>query len=330
MSLLLAIALSFIPAFCYACIVYWLDRFEKEPKRLLGGVFVWGALVATIGAIFWSLLLGLGIYFITGSEGATDVAGAVLVAPLVEESLKGMAIIIVFLAFRREFDNVLDGIVYGAVVGLGFAATENVLYLMQAYSEGGLGDMLVLFVIRVILGGWGHAVYTAFIGMGLAYARLSRNPAVYLLAPVGGWVIAVFLHALHNGMAVFLAESAGLGGFVALLLVDWTGWAIALGVVVWEIFRERHWMATYLRDEVQRGTLSESHYRTAHSMRAQFAARWKASGPNRRATRRFYQLCAELSHKLHQQQRLGDEGGNSRIIESLRAELARLAPVAVV
>lgn len=325
---LLAIALSFIPAFFYATIVYWLDRFEKEPRRLLVGAFLWGALVATTGAIIFSLIFQAGIFLVTGSELLVELTGATVVAPLVEESLKGLAVLLIFLVFQHEFDSVLDGMVYAAITALGFAATENVLYLLGAYAEGGLGDMLVLFVLRVILGGWGHAVYTAFIGIGLAIARLSPNLLVSLVAPVVGWMIAVATHALHNAMAVFLVGSLGLGGLAATLLVDWMTWAVAFGVVIWEIRRERRWIATYLEEEVAQGTLSQAQYDTARSVRAQIRARMQP-GEQRRQTNRFYELCAELAQKKRQFFHHGDERGNSATIEKLRGELRDLAPVAV-
>lgn len=230
MAFLIAVLLSFVPAFFYAAIVYWLDRFEKEPAKLLVGAFLWGAMVATFGAIIWTSVLQLGVGMLVG-DAAADVAGSTLLAPVVEEVLKGLAVALIFVAFPHEFDSILDGMVYGAITALGFAATENVLYLyFLGYQEGGYAEMIALFVLRVILGGWGHAVYTAFIGVGLAAGRLYRGPAINkLIFPLIGLIVAIFLHALHNGMAVFLAGSAGLGGLAALLLVDWLGWAVALG-----------------------------------------------------------------------------------------------------
>ena len=326
--LLVIIALSFIPAFLYASILYWLDRYEKEPKRLLFGVFAWGAFVATTGAIIYSVLLsgGLGIFL---DEMALDFAGSVFIAPLVEESLKGLAVLLIFLVARREFDSVLDGIVYAGIAALGFAATENVLYLSSAFEEDGTGGLIALFVLRVILGGWGHAVYTAWIGIGLAITRSSTNIAVKLLAPVVGWCIAVFLHGLHNGMATVLA-SQGLGGLGATLLVDWIGWAVMGIVIVWAVRREQRWIATYLREEVERRVISPEQYRTASSAWAQSRARIGALfGGQYRVTNRFYQLCGELAQKKHQLATVGDESGNSYLIEQLRGELTRLAPAPI-
>jgi len=321
-AFLLTLLLSFGPALLYAAIVYWLDRFEKEPRRLLIGAFLWGALVATIGAIIATTVLQLGLELFTNDAQLAELSGATIFAPLVEESLKGLAVALIALFFPHEFDTVLDGIVYAAIVALGFAATENVLYLFfSGYGEGGYGGLATLFVLRVVLGGWGHAVYTAFIGIGLAMARLNHGCAVKLLAPLLGWTVAVFLHGLHNFMASLAAAAESLGLFGATLLVDWTGWAAVFGIVLWEIARERRWMRQYLADEVERGTLSPAHFLVACSLRAQLAARLRSG-----AARRFYETCAELAHKKRQLATLGEERGNTARIERLRAELARLAP----
>lgn len=322
MPFLIAVLLSFIPAFLYAAVVYWLDRFEKEPALLLFGAFTWGAVVATLGAIIWSSVLQLGTAALTGDAALAEFTGVTLFAPLVEETLKGLAVALIFLAFPHEFDSVLDGMVYGAITALGFAATENVLYLYFAgYGEDGYAGMAALFVLRVILGGWGHAVYTAFFGIGLAVARLQPGPAVKIFAPLLGWLTAVFLHALHNTMATLLAGSTGLAGLAAMLLVDWIGWAIALAVVGMEILRERRWMRVYLREEVEQGTISADQYRTATSIRDQLRARMRG-----KKARRFYEACAELAQKKHQLATLGEERGNSARIATLRTQLALLAP----
>ena len=327
MVLLICIILSFGPALVYASIVYWLDRYEKEPRLLIGGVFVWGAIVAVFGALVWSSLLEASLSLFVQSASLIEFSGSTFIAPLVEESVKGLGVLIVFLAFRREFDSVLDGIVYAATVALGFAATENVLYLYNlGYGEGGWGSLAVLFFLRVILGGWNHAVYTSFTGIGLATTRLSRNPIVKGLAPLLGWCAAMFAHGLHNGMTDLATSAFGLGGFAATVAVDWIGWGLIFGVILWAIARERRWLTKELREEVDHGVISQAQYLTACSTWAQTGARLHALSNGRyRLTRRFYQLCGELALKKHQQESLGDERGNSAIIERLRGELGRLA-----
>ena len=105
---------------------------------------------------------------------------------------------------------------------------------------------------------------------------------------------------------------------------------LVLLLVLWATYREQQWIVTHLREEVSRGCITPSQYRTACSAWSQGLARFGALFNGQfRATSRFYQLCAELAYKKHQHSTLGDEGGNSRAIDQLRGELARLSPRAL-
>lgn len=325
MGLLLSIFFGFVPMFFFAWFVYWLDRYEKEPKMLLGLVFFWGAIVAAGGAFFINTLLGLGVYMFTGSEGATELTTGSLIAPVVEESLKGFAVLIVFFLFRREFDSWLDGVIYAAIVALGFAATENAYYIYQyGYQESGFSGLLWLVFVRVVLVGWQHPFYTAFIGLGLAASRLNRSTGVSLLAPMIGWFAAVSAHSVHNTLADLLQ---GVSGMIFGTIIDWGGWLLMFAFIIWVILREQHSIAANLLEEVSLGVLTEAQYRTACSALAMNSARFNAlTGGHYRQTSRFYQACAELAHKKQQRASLGEEGGNTVIIERLRGELSQLGP----
>ncbi len=328
MAFPLAVLLSFVPAFLCAAFLYWIDRYEKEPKLLLGLVFFWGAVVAAAGSLVSQLVLEGAVTGLTGSRQAADLAGATLFAPLTEESLKGFAVLLVFLLFRRELDSVMDGLVYAGVAALGFAATENTLYLFGQSTQSGIQGMLGLWFVRVFLGVWDHPFYTAWTGLGLATARLSRSPVVRWLAPPAGWGLAVAAHALHNGLATGASRAAGLGA--AMFLLDWLGWVLMTLVVLAALWRERRMLQIQLADEVTAGALDPRQYRTATSLFAQTGVRLRALGTGHfRATRRFYHLCGELAHKKQQLASLGDEGGTAQLIESVREELRRLAPEAM-
>ncbi len=325
MAVLLSLFLGVIPAILYAMFVYWLDRYEKESIFLVIGVFIWGAVVAAGGAFILNTLFGISVFIITGSEATSSLATGSVSAPLVEESLKGMAVLIVFIIFFKEFDNLLDGIVYAAIAALGFAATENSFYIYQyGAAEGTAGDIIFITFIRNVLVGWQHPFYTSFIGIGLATARLNRNMLVKIGAPIVGWGVAVFTHAVHNTLATVIG---GLGGLLFGTIVDWTGWLFMFGVVLWAIFRERKFLVQYLLEESEHGIITAAQYRTACSAWAMSMARMNAlfSGQYR-ATNRFYHLCAELAHKKRQRSRLGEERGNTAIIQRTRAELQRLSP----
>ena len=132
-AITVAILVSFGASFLFARFLLWFDRYEKEPFWLVLGVFLWGAIVAAGGAFLINSIFGLGVYLFTGSEAATGLTSSILFAPFVEEVLKGLAVLLVFLGARKHFDSVLDGIVYAGVAALGFAATENAFYI---YSYG--------------------------------------------------------------------------------------------------------------------------------------------------------------------------------------------------
>jgi RsiW-degrading membrane proteinase PrsW (M82 family) len=324
MAFLASLFFGFVPMFFFAYILYWLDRYEKEPIPLLIGVFVWGMLVAAGGAYVLNTIFGISVFAVTGSEAASNIATGSISAPFVEEGLKGMAVLLVFLVFRREFDSILDGIVYAGIAALGFAATENVLYIWRGYDAEGWSGLFQLVLIRVVLVGWQHPFYTAFTGLGLATARMSRSWLVKIAAPLLGFGLAMFAHSLHNT----LAGVPLLGDLTCLLgsFLDWSGVFFMFLVILWATWLEQRNLIKHLREEAQLGLISPAQYRTACSAWAQSFARLNSLfNGSWGATRRFYQVCGELAHKKEQFSKLGDEGGNSTIIQRYRAELAQLA-----
>jgi len=325
MGLIASGFIGFATALLFASILYWLDRYEKEPLLLLGGVFIWGAVIAAGSAFIINTTLGLGIYIFTNSSFATDFATGSIVAPLVEETLKGLAVLAVFLVFRREFDSVLDGIIYAGIAALGFAATENTYYIYTyGFQESGWSGLFSLTFIRVILVGWQHPFYTAFFGIGLATARINKNWFVKIIAPLLGLAVGMFAHAFHNTMAVFLSGWIGLAIGTA---IDWTGWLFMFGIVIWATWREQQNLKKYLAVEVQTRTITPALFRTASSGWLQMFARFAAIFTGKYfKTARFYQLCGEYAHKHRQYAALGDESGNVAILQKLRSEMAQLAP----
>src|SRR3954447_9527822 len=116
---LLAAGLALGPTLLYAVILWWLDRYEKEPLPLLLVAFMWGAVPAILLALLLERWAGLPLEQVVLTDQAREITMASLVAPLVEEAFKAVILVVLFLAYRREFDDVLDGVIYGAMVGLG-------------------------------------------------------------------------------------------------------------------------------------------------------------------------------------------------------------------
>ena len=325
MPFLTSLFFGFIPMFLFAYILYWTDRYEREPKVLLGAVFFWGVAIAAGGAYIVNTALGMGVYIFTGSATATDFTTATLIAPIVEESLKGLAVLIVFLIFRKEFDSILDGIVYAGIVALGFAATENTIYIYRGFQDNSWSGLWFLVFVRVILVGWQHPFYTAFTGIGLAVTRLRKSGCIKYAAPFIGFSIAIFTHALHNGMASLLS---GLGGLAFGSFVDWTGWFFMFLFILWAVSKERKLLQKHLKEEYTMKLITAKQYYTAISARKRVSARTRAILQGKyKVTQRFYQVCGELAHKKEQFEKVDD--ANLEIIEAYRAELDDLKEIAL-
>jgi protease PrsW len=319
-AFLTSLVLGFGPMLLYASIIYSLDRYEKEPFFLLGAVFTWGAVIAAAGAFIVNTTLGEGIILVTHSEGLADLTTGFMIAPLVEESLKGLAVLLVFWLYHNEFDSILDGIVYAAVAALGFAATENTFYIYNlGYLKGGWEALFSVTFIRTIVVGWQHPFFTSFLGIGLAYARMHQNQSAKFMAPLAGWAVSIMTHAFHN-----LLASLGVGVLCLLgSIIDWTGWIAMLIFIFYIANREKLLQKQYLQEEIDLGNISPAQYFTAQSSRLQTLALFKGSPFS---TIQFYQFCAELTHKKNQLARCGEEGANSAIIQSLREKLKKLSP----
>ena len=322
--MLLSLLLGILPAVTYAGFVYWLDHYEKEPLPLLGGVFIWGAVVASAGSFLVNTIFGLSIFSLTGSTVAADLSTSSFSAPLIEESLKGLAVLLVFWLARSEFDSILDGVIYAAITALGFSATENAYYIFQfGFAELGISGALGLAFVRVILVGWQHPFFTSFIGIGLAVSRMNNNNSLKIIAPIAGWLVAVFAHAFHNIIGSLFTGA----GFMVGFAIDWSGWLAMFGFILYLIHRERIWLTQFLNEEVKLGIITPAQFTTACSAIQRTGASFQAIGKGSyRSTQRFYQLCAELAHKKRQLTAHGEESGNSLVINKLREELAHLSP----
>jgi len=324
MALLGAIFFGFVPMFVFAAFVNWLDRYEKEPKILLGAAFIWGVVIAGGGAYILNTAFGLGIYAITGSASIADTGTTSIVAPIIEEALKGLAVVVIFFIFRNEFDSILDGIVYGAITAMGFAALENVLYIYRnGFLEAGWDGFWTLVVIRVLLVSWMHPFFTAFTGIGLAIARMSRNTLIKIIAVPAGYIVAVSAHAFHN---TFSTVVGGGGGFILGLIADYFGYAFMTAFIIWMIVNERSILKRQLVEEVNNGAISQGQYKAAISFFQTNVHLSALTSSTFLSTSRFYQVLGELAHKKEQRAKLGEEGGNTKIIEKLRGELLQLAP----
>ena len=290
----LATLIAFTPAFLYILPLMGLDRYDPEPFWLLAFAFAWGALVAVLVSLFVNSAFGIVVAIGTGSPGLASIMSAVISAPVVEEASKGVGLLVLLIFFRRYFDDILDGVVYGGVIALGFATVENVMYygegLNRAYMEFGLTSQalvsfLLLFTLRGIMSPFAHVTFTAMTGIGCGISRESHNGFVRFIMPVLGYIAAVVLHGIWNGLGIIVTifimsmgleptcASLGLGGqdvglcgfFTFYLLLEVPLFLIFIAFCFYIMRRQRKILTDMLAIDVARGLIPEEHLKTATS-----------------------------------------------------------------
>lgn len=294
----LATALAALPVVPLVLCYLWLDRYEPEPRRLLLAGLLWGAFVATFAAL---VVQGIGGIFV----GVTDEVSLAVLAPITEEASKGLFLLLLLWWRRAELDGVLDGIVYAGMVGIGFAFTENILYLGAAYNgtdgaaPGGLAGVTGTFVVRCLFSPFAHPLFTAFTGIGIGIAVSTRRPVLRWLAPVGGYLLAVLAHATWNASTIFGFE--GFVGAYALIMVPAFAGLVWLGV--WSRTSERAMLTAALGDAARRGLFPATDIGWVVDLRARRAARSYArqlgGRPAEEAMRDYQQAAVELGFLHH-------------------------------
>lgn len=289
---ILAALIAVIPLAVVVPAFLWLDRHEAEPPSSLVVAFAWGALVATsislvINTLAASVAAGLGV--------DPQFFAAVMVAPVVEEIAKGVGILVIWAMRRREFDGVLDGIVYAGIIAAGFAFGENILYLGQAMLEGGAVGLAVTFVLRGIVSPFAHPLFTLWTGVGIGMLVTGRSPLRFV-APLLGLVLAMVLHAMWNG-----GTALGFEGWVgAYLFVHVPVFLATIAFAVWSRRREDRTAGANLRHYERLGVFHPAEISMLSDSRLRRAARDRAAQvggrPAKAAMRDFQDDAIELAY----------------------------------
>jgi RsiW-degrading membrane proteinase PrsW (M82 family) len=296
-ALVVGLLLAAVPLAPLISVYMWLDRYEPEPRSMLVMGLGWGAFVATSGALVLQLFDSL----VFASD---DVVSAAVVAPITEEAAKGLFILLLLFYRRHELDGVLDGLVYAGMVGIGFAFTENILYLASAYmgedgQAGGVGGAVGLFIVRCIFSPFAHPFFTAFIGIGIGIAVGARSKVVRFVAPVAGYLVAVAAHGAWNGSLMLDDGRNALATYFFLMV---PAFLLLTGFAVWSRRREGAVLTAALSDCAQRGFLDPAEIPWLARIPARrFARRYaeKVGGKTARRTMVAYQNAAVELGFLH-------------------------------
>jgi RsiW-degrading membrane proteinase PrsW (M82 family) len=299
---LFAITLLIVWAVPLVVIIDDLDLFEREPFGMLAAAFAWGSLAATTLAIPANTAL-LDLIAKLGSQSLAQRWGAAIAGPIDEETLKALGLLLLVLIAVEEIDTPIDGLVYGAFIGLGFQIVEDFQYLTNpAFAGNGVSQLHVvwdLFLVRGLVGGiWSHAAYTGLVGLGIGYLVSRpdvphwRRVVLAELAFAGAWA----MHFVWNSPWF---DNVSNGGFWRTIITQ----SIIKGLpgfllIAWLYFRARRreslWVEHVLAPEVATGAVTAAEIEallTFHGRRAERRAAKRVAG------RRGRRLMKELQRQ---------------------------------
>lgn len=295
-AFLIGMVSAVLPVPIYLVLVIWIDRYESEPAWMLATAFLWGALVAVFFAFLINTASGLAVILLTNDVQAGRAFGAVISAPIVEEISKGLILFIYFFWKKDEFDGVIDGIVYAAMVGLGFAMTENIQYYGKAVLQAGSGGLTLVFIIRGALSPFAHPMFTSMTGIGLGLALHARNAFLKFLAPIVGLLVAISMHSIWNGSAVLFG---GPGFILMYVLIMIPAFAIIFVVIILALRREGKIIGEHLTPDFRAGLFTQEEYLQLCTVRGRMGASYNAFSrgglSHWQARRRLNQIASELA-----------------------------------
>ncbi|MEU1019270.1 PrsW family intramembrane metalloprotease [Streptomyces sp. NPDC005898] len=275
---LVGLGLATVPVPLLVAAFRWLDRVAPGPWRNLLFAFAWGACAAALIAIVANSFAIRWIATATADPHSADTLGATVIAPIVEESAKAAAVLLVFLFRRRDFTGVVDGVVIAGVTATGFAFTENILYLGNAFvtdqlsRDSGLASVTAAtFFVRVVMSPFAHPLFTVLtgIGFGLAAFFAERQHVRRVLLPLTGLLLAMGVHALWNGSAVF----GQYGFFTVYALFMLPSFGLVTWLAIWTRQRELRLIRAELPAYAAAGWLTPPEPYALGSMRARALAR---------------------------------------------------------
>ncbi|MDG4794225.1 PrsW family intramembrane metalloprotease [Micromonospora sp. WMMD1082] len=300
-ALLVGAAAAVLPVPVLVACFLWLDRYEPEPLKYLIFCFAWGAFVSTSASLLVNDTAATWLEQRDLPIGIT----AVLVAPFIEELTKALGPILLLIFRRREWSGITDGLVYCGLSAIGFAMVENILYLGgYGYASGveeygpatGAQQVIAIFIVRILLFGFAHPLFTAMTGIGLGISARSADRRVRFFAPVAGLLLAMMLHGAWNLLPT-LTQATGevlisLFGFVGVMVPIFFG---MVGLAVWLRAWEGRLTERILPDYVRAGWLTPPEVAALSSLGRRHAARvWarRVAGDAGLRAMRGYQFAA--------------------------------------
>jgi RsiW-degrading membrane proteinase PrsW (M82 family) len=344
-----ALGLAIVAGLPALALIWYLDRRERESLWVFFGALLWGMLVATGLALFLNGEGALLIFnFFTQSGLASEAPSqdaeralvqyltAVLVGPPVEEIVKGLALLLLIWLLRGEFNNMRDGIIYGALVGLGFNMMETAFYVTNFSAQSGSPPYATQLLARfVFFGVNGHLLFTALTGAGLGLARQLSRPAAKVLVAAGGLALAILAHMTHNALAGFIIygvlnlqgqnpDSPALFNWwlavaVANVVLQFIPYALLISAIVVSGQWERRVIRQQLAGEVDGQIVTRAEY-TQIERESAYGLR-RPEGYSRREARALVRAQNKLAFRKWDVRAAGADPQTDSVAQALRAEI---------
>ena len=291
--------LCIVPLAIVVSVLLFIDRFEPEPLGMKLAALAWGGGVSIFFGIMGNEYVQYSVTEQTGDEVQGMIFSVVVGAPVVEELLKGLGVLVIVWARRTHISSAIDGLVYAGFAACGFLVVEDFTYFVRAVlTEGDLGQT---FFQRVVMGVFGHVMYTSCMGWATGWAvTRARSAAAGCGAVALGWFTGMLLHATWNGTAVLsggddeLFDTFYIFIHVPLFLLWFLFIALAMK-------RERRDAAAGLMPYVAQGWIVPSEIQMVCDPRSRRAAlAWASNGGPlaKKAMKQFMYALATLG--LHQ------------------------------
>lgn len=330
-----SIGVNAVLAVVFLDILARLDLFEREPPSVRAAAMCWGGLAAVPFAMLANNAALVVLAELTDAQWART-WGPPIAGPLNEEWLKAIGVMMLVLIVREHFDRSIDGLIYGALVGLGFQIVENLTYAINFAvlnpNSDVAGALTVTFSRVLIAGPWSHPLYTGAAGLGIAFfvTQTRRRPTTRWGVMIGLYALALAMHGLWNlplppGMPTALAIPLSYGKGLIILGLFFVLYHFAARA-------EWRWFVTTMSDQDE-SVITTDDLTEMRSLRSRRKAR-------KRAHQRWGKRSAQLIRQLHRElvslatlvardQRRGEEAPDGpdvaavkRNIAAIRAELA--------
>ncbi len=332
-----SIAINAVLAVVFLWILARLDLFESEPVTVRAAAMCWGGLAA----VAFAMIANDASLVVLAK--LTDVAwartwGPAIAGPLNEEWLKTLGVVMLVLIVREHFDRSIDGLIYGALVGLGFQVVENLTYAINFAvinpNSDWAGSLTVTFTRVLVAGPWSHPLYSGTAGLGIAYlvTQVRKPMRVRLSVAFGLFLLSMAMHALWN-----LPVGPGLDTRLTLPVTYGKGLIILGLFLVLYHFAARaewRWFVTTMSDQPESVITTEDlttmrSLRSRHKARNRAAKRWGKPAAHLlgQLQRELVRLAAILAREQRRDADADDApdvAAVKRNIAAIRAELAEI------